>query len=67
MTTPRALATRGAGFLGSDLVDRLLAEGYDVLCVDNFLTGAERNLASGTGDPALPFPGSPLIENTSEK
>ena len=45
MTNPRALVTGGAGFLGSHLGDRLLAEGYDVVCVDNLLTGVERNLA----------------------
>jgi dTDP-glucose 4,6-dehydratase len=36
--------TGGAGFLGSHLCERLLAEGYDVVCVDNLITGSEDNL-----------------------
>ena len=38
---PTALVTGGAGFLGSHLCERLLAEGNDVLCVDNFFTGTQ--------------------------
>ena len=41
----RAVVTGGAGFLGSHLCDRLLAEGWDVLAVDNFITGAKGNLS----------------------
>ena len=41
----RALVTGGAGFLGSHLCDRLIAEGHEVLCVDNFFTGHRRNVA----------------------
>jgi len=41
----RVLITGGAGFLGSHLADRLLADGHEVLCVDNFFTGARRNIA----------------------
>ena len=41
----RGLVTGGAGFLGSHLCDRLLADGHDVLCVDNFFTGSKRNVA----------------------
>jgi len=40
----RVLVTGGAGFLGSHLCERLLADGCDVLCVDNFFTGARRNI-----------------------
>ena len=39
------MVTGGAGFLGSHLVDRLLADGHEVLCVDNFFTGARANVA----------------------
>ena len=38
----RILVTGGAGFIGSFLCERLLAEGHEVLCVDNFFTGTAR-------------------------
>ena len=40
----RILVTGGAGFLGSHLCDRLIADGHEVLCVDNFFTGEKRNI-----------------------
>lgn len=40
-----ALVTGGAGFLGSHLCDRLIADGYSVLCVDNYFTGTRDNIA----------------------
>ena len=40
----RILVTGGAGFLGSHLCERLLADGHDVLCVDNFFTGSRANI-----------------------
>lgn len=40
----RILITGGAGFIGSHLCDRFIADGHSVLCVDNFLTGLESNL-----------------------
>jgi UDP-glucuronate decarboxylase len=42
----RILVTGGAGFLGSHLCERLLADGHDVLCVDNFFTGTRDNILS---------------------
>jgi UDP-glucuronate decarboxylase len=45
MRDEAVLVTGGAGFLGSHLCARLVREGYDVLCVDNFYTGAKRNIA----------------------
>lgn len=41
----RALVTGGAGFLGSHLCDRLLADGYEVLCVDNYYSSTKDNIA----------------------
>jgi len=46
-----ALVTGGAGFLGSHLCDRLLAEDYDVICMDNFFTGQKRNIAHLMNNP----------------
>lgn len=40
----KILVTGGAGFLGSHLCERLLSEGNDVLCVDNFYTGSKDNV-----------------------
>ncbi len=40
----RTLVTGGAGFIGSHLCDRLIAQGADVLCLDNFFTGSKRNI-----------------------
>jgi UDP-glucuronate decarboxylase len=40
----RILVTGGAGFLGSHLIDRLLGQGHEVLCVDNLFTGSKRNV-----------------------
>ncbi|MBT2303668.1 SDR family oxidoreductase [Variovorax paradoxus] len=40
----KMLVTGGAGFLGSHLCDRLIEQGHDVLCVDNFFTGTKRNI-----------------------
>lgn len=47
----RILVTGGAGFLGSHLCDRLVAEGHDVLCLDNFFTGGKRNIRHLLGNP----------------
>jgi UDP-glucuronate decarboxylase len=47
----RVLVTGGAGFLGSHLCERLLADGNDVLCVDNYFTGRKDNIAHLAGHP----------------
>lgn len=47
----RVLVTGGAGFLGSHLCERLLANGDDVLCVDNYFTGRKDNIAHLLGNP----------------
>lgn len=49
----RVLVTGGAGFLGSHLCERLLQNGYDVLCVDNFYTGTKRNIAHLLGNSSF--------------
>jgi len=47
----RILVTGGAGFLGSHLCDRLIGDGAEVLCLDNFLTGAYQNVEHLVGNP----------------
>ncbi len=47
----RILVTGGAGFIGSHLIDRLMAEGHEVICLDNFYTGHKRNLLRWLGHP----------------
>lgn len=47
----RIMVTGGAGFLGSHLCERLLSEGNEVLCVDNFFTGTKRNIAHLLSNP----------------
>jgi UDP-glucuronate decarboxylase len=47
----RILVTGGAGFLGSHLCDRLVNEGHDVICLDNYFTGSRRNIAHLCGKP----------------
>jgi UDP-glucuronate decarboxylase len=47
----RILVTGGAGFIGSHLIDRLMAEGHEVVCLDNFYTGHKRNLLQWLDNP----------------
>ena len=49
--TKRILVTGGAGFLGSHLCDVLMAQGHDVLCVDNYYTGTKKNVAHLLDEP----------------
>jgi UDP-glucuronate decarboxylase len=51
----RVMVTGGAGFLGSHLVDQLVASGNDVLCVDNLFTGTKENVAHLLGNPRFEF------------
>src|SRR5580765_4792568 len=47
----RILVTGGAGFLGSHLCDRLISEGHEILCLDNFFTGRKQNISHLLQDP----------------
>ena len=51
----RVLVTGGAGFLGSHLCDRLLAEGHEVIALDNLFTGSKRNITPLLGRPDFEF------------
>lgn len=52
---PRTLITGGAGFLGSHLCDRFIAEGHDVIAMDNLITGSTDNIAHLSGHPNFRF------------
>jgi UDP-glucuronate decarboxylase len=47
----RILVTGGAGFIGSHLIDRLMTEGHEILCLDNFYTGTKRNISHWLDHP----------------
>lgn len=47
----RILVTGGAGFIGSHLIDRLMKQGHDVICLDNFFTGHKRNILHWLDNP----------------
>jgi len=49
--TMRILVTGGAGFIGSHLIDRLMADGHEVICLDNFYTGHKRNILKWLDHP----------------
>lgn len=51
----RIVITGGAGFLGSHLCDRLLKEGHDIICLDNFYTGRKENIAHLQDHPSFEF------------
>lgn len=51
----RVIVTGGAGFLGSHLIDRLLEQGHEVLCVDNLFTGTKRNMEHLHSNPRFEF------------
>jgi UDP-glucuronate decarboxylase len=55
LTSKRILVTGGAGFLGSHLCRRLVNEGHEVLCVDNYYTGNKHNILDLVGNPLFEF------------
>jgi nucleoside-diphosphate-sugar epimerase len=58
----RALVTGGAGFIGSHLCERLLADGVRVVCVDNFITGSRGNIEHLAGHPHFEFVHHDVVE-----
>lgn len=58
----KVLVTGGAGFLGSHLCDRLLADGHTVICIDNLQTGSEKNISHLTGRQEFTFIKHDVVE-----
>lgn len=58
----RILVTGGAGFLGSHLCDRLIADGNEVICLDNFFTGRKQNIQHLIGHPNFEFMRHDIID-----
>lgn len=58
------LVTGGAGFIGSHLVDRLIADGHSVIVIDNCVTGRVENLARHEGNPRLTFLRGSILNET---
>ena len=51
----RTLITGGCGFIGSHLCDRFIADGHEVVCMDNLITGQHENIAHLQGNPKFSF------------
>jgi UDP-glucuronate decarboxylase len=58
----RIVVTGGAGFLGSHLIDRLIARGDEVICIDNLFTGQRQNIAHLEGNPRFTFIQHDIVE-----
>ena len=58
----RILITGGAGFLGSHLCDKLLAQGHEIVCLDNLFTGSKANIAHLLAHPAFEFVRHDIID-----
>ena len=67
MTMKRALVTGGAGFLGSHLCRRLLADGFAVTALDNLYTGSKRNIEDLLGNQCFSFIEGDVIDFSTEK
>ena len=63
MKRTRVLVTGGAGFIGSHLCERLLSEGYDVVCMDNLFTGQKDNIRHLLGNPYFEFIRKDVLED----
>ena len=58
----RILITGGAGFIGSHLADRLIAEGHQIICVDNLFTGSKENILQLQNNPSFKFIEHDIVE-----
>ena len=67
MTMKRALVTGGAGFLGSHLCRRLLADGFEVAALDNLYTGSRRNIADLVANPAFRLIEGDVMDFTTDE
>ena len=67
MTMKRALVTGGAGFLGSHLCRRLLADGFAVTALDNLYTGSKRNIEDLLGNQCFSFIEGDVIDFSTEE
>src|SRR4029078_13656732 len=56
------LVTGGAGFIGSHLCDRLIAQGHEVLCLDNFYAGSKKKVARRAGNPRFELIRHDIVE-----
>ena len=63
----RALVTGGAGFLGSHLCRRLLADGFDVTALDNLYTGSRRNIEDLVSNPSFRLIEGDVIDYTTDE
>jgi nucleoside-diphosphate-sugar epimerase len=61
-----SLVTGGAGFIGSHLCDALLGLGHKVICVDNLITGSEKNIAEAKKNPNFTFISKDIIQSAPE-
>lgn len=62
----KVLVTGGAGFIGSHLCDSLIGKGFKVICVDNLITGSEKNIEQLKDNPNFEFRKLDIVENKIE-